>query len=373
MDTVGIDFDYIAVCISAGRKENYSFLRNYLSESKALKMQVYLENKPEALYDVMQSLSNDEVIGVIRSFIVAEKFVATWPAKDKNPAFVLYKQLLRRAPELRNDLDSWIKMHTNSRCYLHYKLANKKSIHLSKDRPSTWKIVCLLLAFLGILSVLAMPLLGKQLDFVNGLSMVIIFSVYSLIAIILFVILYGIFNGLSSAKLKNTQADDILEMIESRKDKARALGIPDLFGVLFHKHLKFYPKWLAAGQKDKICPLVSEITKESDNDLCFVLNGHAYKICFLEHQMFSSVDDVSTLRADFELYTQNEKILCLKMTKEGYGYDSEWQVVDITAFKENDWLQDFLDLKERIDSTNDKDSQKTQEEKVNKLKTDFGL
>lgn len=368
-----LDIDFISVAISAGRKENYSHWRNYLNESRTYKAQAAIENNPDVLYDLMQSLSDDEVVGIIRSFIVAEKFSSKWAQKEKNPAFVLYRQLIRRSPQLRNDLDGWIKLHTNSRCYLHYKLNKKKSEHVSRRKLSNVQLIIISTILIVVACILVMPLLSQKVSLTGNLSLFLIYTVYGLVAVVLFMLIHSFFAGFSIAKAKKSQAEDIFEMIEARKDRARNLGLPDLFGELFHKHLKFYPKWLAQGHKDKICPLISEITKTSDNDLNFILNGHKYKIDFIERQMFSAMEETAMLRADFELNFDEDKVLGLKMVKEGRGYDSEWQVVDITAFKEADWLQDFLDLRERIFSTNDENSQKSHEEKVNKMKTDFGL
>lgn len=368
-----LDYDFLSVAISAGRKENYSHWRNYLNESKTYKVQAEIENNPDILYDLIQSLSDDEVVGIIRSFIVAEKFSSKWPQKEKNPAFILYKQLIRRSPGLRNELDAWVKVHTNSKCYLHYKLNKMKSQHLKGNRLSNVQFIVLSLVLIVVAAILALPAFSQKISLAGNMSLVLIYTVYALIAVVLFMLIHGFFIGFAESRPKKSQADDIFEMIEARKDRARSLGIPDLFGELFHKHLKFYPKWLAQGNKDKICPLISEITKTSDNDLNFMLNGHKYRINFIEKQMFSVMEETAMLRADFELDTEDEKVLSLKMVKEGRGYDSEWQVVDITAFKEADWLQDFVDLRERIFSASDKNTQRSYEEKVNKMKDDFGL
>lgn len=375
MAFAGLDEDFIMTCIDAGRKENYAVLRTYLSGPKMQKNKNILCSKPEVVNELASSFSNDELIGLIRSFVIAEKFNAEWPSNSSNPAVLLYKRLIARSPETKFIIDQWVREHHSSSYILRSRGAAAAPI-VSSDFLRFTKILFMAFLVFGSVYICFIPLMtGKgRLALLSKTPDSVVATIYTVVSSILFVVLYLFFTRrkVPSAILSDETAD-IYDQIEKKKDEARKNGIPDLFLFLYHSHIKFYPKWQKAAEMSKICSLVTDIEQESDECIGFMLNSHKYKMFFKESHLFNPGDVASRVRGDWQLFCDDTKVLGLRMLKEGYDYDAQWQCIDITAFRAGEWIEDFRQLKTNIDSDALSAEASIGVQKTSRLKDDFGL
>ncbi len=176
---------------------------------------------------------------------------------------------------------------------------------------------------------------------------------------------------------ENNDASRIHDEVEKRKNRAKELGIFELFDGLYYDKIRNYPKWIKRqSYREQVCSLISDAIQLDKETTQITLNGKVYLFNFHEKAGARS-------HGTMTLSINGKKALAITMSFEGkvhpqtLGFNGEWKSSGIEAFVEGDWISDFKRLKERIafeDAERANIEKKEEEvEKLKKLKNDFGI
>ena len=169
------------------------------------------------------------------------------------------------------------------------------------------------------------------------------------------------------------KVDSIYQEVAKRRARAFELGIPKLIGGLYAT-LRFYPAWqrnVATG--DHVCTLVTDIVSHGERGVGFTLLGKMYKLEFRRKPNYLPDDDDGMEFADLDLFCNSKKVLSLRMVLD--SLHPEWSAVNVSAFIEGEWIDDFRTLRERMEKEKAEREQRDRcnPERLNALKKDFGI
>ncbi len=181
---------------------------------------------------------------------------------------------------------------------------------------------------------------------------------------------------------KPTQEESsVYKEVAKRRKRAEDLGLPELFGKMYHNTIKHYPSWIKGKNKlVSVCSLVTEAQEIGENKMKIKLNGREYIFEFKKSD-FSTPDDEFCSNGHLILYSDDKKVLDISMHI-NHSYENEysvpeWGLFEAQTFIEGDWIKDFKELEKRIPLDNAererKQAEKENSEKVKKLKEDFDI
>lgn len=179
------------------------------------------------------------------------------------------------------------------------------------------------------------------------------------------------------------------EEVERLKRAAVQKGVLDI-GRLYLKKIRYYAIWYQSS-REYVCELVTQVrdlgqTSEESwrgtnttKSMQITLRGKDYILKFTE-KPFETPDGESHVSGSVEVYVGEKKVAGIRVFR-SYGRfsggDHDWSVMDVEAFIDGDWLEDFRQLRDRIkeeDEERKKDNERRSDaEKTEKLKRDFGL
>lgn len=182
------------------------------------------------------------------------------------------------------------------------------------------------------------------------------------------------------------EAERIAKEVERKIARAKELGVDKIItNLYFDKYLRHFPSWIARGDEGgaKAKSLVSGASKVDDETIKITLGETDYKFKFKESSgtgggglpyKFGSLElllyDKTVLR--LRLYLDYDEYL--------HKFDNSWRHVAIEAFIEGGWVNDFTNLKRKIDEQDaieEKEREEREEiekhQKLNELKQNFGI
>ncbi|OGX08178.1 MAG: hypothetical protein A2Z88_03285 [Omnitrophica WOR_2 bacterium GWA2_47_8] len=174
---------------------------------------------------------------------------------------------------------------------------------------------------------------------------------------------------------KENEVGRIEKEVQLRKQRAKDLGILEIFEKLYQK-VPHYPSWIKnEHNKEHVCSLITDAVKIGDDEVKIKLRDRDYIFRFLKNN-FSTPDGEFHMHGKWELYFDSKKILSLNMAYQDDEFSfGNWSVFGVSAFVEGDWIKDFQELLARIEFE-DKEREKRKREnpeRINKLKEDFGI
>lgn len=179
--------------------------------------------------------------------------------------------------------------------------------------------------------------------------------------------------------MKN-EADEVYKQIEKVKQKAKDMGIFELFEKLYFNNIRHYHSWISRN-RDYVPSLVTEaapLEKGKENQeryekVSIDLSGRNYLFTFKEKWIFAPDGDAK--HGLLQLFYNDQRVLALNVAYEDNEFFGEWKAFNLEAFIEGDWINDFKALERQIE-TNRKERERREREnpeKINKLKNDFGI
>ncbi len=175
-------------------------------------------------------------------------------------------------------------------------------------------------------------------------------------------------------QVNSSEASQIYQEVERRKQRAESLKIPQLFEELYFHGIKFYPSWIQHNRAH-VPGSVSSAMELDKERVALELNGRKYTFCFKEGR-FSTPDGEMHRHGLLELFYNDQRVLALNAAFEyEREYDPDWSIFDVEAFVEGNWLGDFTQLQQQIQAAKEERERREREnpDKLAKLKKDFGI
>jgi len=105
--------------ISIGKSNSYEKLLVFIENFPEHRSGQIMRQSPQFWYSISESLSDEEIISLIKTFTIAEKIVPEWKAGSVAPVIWLFSKLRERTNSEQKELSDWIIQHTEN-TYLPY-------------------------------------------------------------------------------------------------------------------------------------------------------------------------------------------------------------------------------------------------------------
>jgi CheY-like chemotaxis protein len=189
-----------------------------------------------------------------------------------------------------------------------------------------------------------------------------------------------------SGSREGTEAHRVEEEVLKRKQIAKDKGVPELIFQLYFKSLVYFPKWIES-YREGVPTIVESAQSESLGEkevVTVAFSSKTYRFEFTTRSF--STPDSDCESGLLELFADRNKLFGIKAIRTLRMWDvdpemaagladSEWSVVDISAFIDGDWIEDFRHLREAIQDAERLRQIRAAEDpkKVQQLKRDFGI
>ncbi|MFC2149829.1 hypothetical protein ACFLQ8_03910 [Candidatus Auribacterota bacterium] len=169
------------------------------------------------------------------------------------------------------------------------------------------------------------------------------------------------------------KAEKVRQEVEKRKKRAERLGLPELVTGLYMDHIQFYQAWIVNNRK-YVPEIVTCCKKAVKDDKVFVvlsLKDKIYHFTFVKKRFCTDGDEY----AELELFKLGAKCISLSIARDYNEYEDIWRPFDINAFIENEWINDFRELRRQIDRNARlrKEGLKNDPGEISRLRMDFGI
>jgi len=192
-----------------------------------------------------------------------------------------------------------------------------------------------------------------------------------------------------AVKPREEDAASIYEKVAKRQERASDLGVPGMILDFYTKSLQYFPSWIknpdsSEGIKklvpEAIC--LSDENNFDDRKLQITLKGEKYKIHYKTKGSFGEGADAY---GDLKLYKNEKLVFATSFAEDFNEYGSETTPLEVNAFIEGSWINDFKELKEKYEKYSDEnlkkftretsllDGEKESPESLKKLKKKFGI
>ena len=115
---LNIDLVQLKRFIAFSQQQQLDQLSQLLSTQEQQSQAPLMQQNKESWFQVSDSLSDDEIIDLMRFFTVAESLPG-WEAGDKSPVIYLGKVLKKRGAGINKELLLWIKANSNNQFLPH--------------------------------------------------------------------------------------------------------------------------------------------------------------------------------------------------------------------------------------------------------------
>ena len=165
----------------------------------------------------------------------------------------------------------------------------------------------------------------------------------------------------------------LFKQVELKKQKAQEMKLPELLSALYHNQIKHYPNWINdESARDKVCPLVTEAVSLDSGKIKISLKGKEYVLLFKKNKTFASHGKFHC-EATMQLFARDKKVLTFNVATSDQHLLAQWTPSDVESFIEGEWIDDFKQLQEHIESDERTKDIIYKRKKLEELKSDFGL
>lgn len=166
----------------------------------------------------------------------------------------------------------------------------------------------------------------------------------------------------------------IKRTIEKKKKQAKEMGLHKLICNLYADSIQHFPVWIN-NNREYVPMLVSKCstTHEGKNeDILLEMKGKQYHIFFRSRE-FTTPDGDYHRHGNIDIIFLGTKYFSVSVAKEMNEYNTEWNPIDIEAFREGEWIHDFKLLQNCIKQNDEIRKIKATKDKINKDKNNFGI
>ncbi len=117
--TVKLSTECIQELISIGKSNSHKKLVDFVENHPEHRSGQLMRQSPQFWYSISESLTDEEMISLIKSLTIAEKIVPGWKAGSVAPVVWLFRKLRERTKSDQKELSDWIVQHTEN-IYLPY-------------------------------------------------------------------------------------------------------------------------------------------------------------------------------------------------------------------------------------------------------------
>ena len=114
-NTYRLEIDFLKRIINESTIDEPSHFKNLLTENEIKKHRDIMFLTKEVWFETLEHFTDDELIGLIRFFTLAEVHFSHWHAEDKSPVISIAKLLRKRKNSLSKDLLIWIKSNNKNK------------------------------------------------------------------------------------------------------------------------------------------------------------------------------------------------------------------------------------------------------------------
>lgn len=129
-----IDKELIGKLIEIGRKEDFSALNTLFLSGELERKGSIMRQSFQPWYDIADSLAEEEIVALMKTFTIAEKKLKGWECGSVNPAGWLGRKLVERNEVLADKVAKWVVSHTDNDC-LPFGRCNAKTVKEYKEKP----------------------------------------------------------------------------------------------------------------------------------------------------------------------------------------------------------------------------------------------
>ena len=129
-----IDKELIAKCIEIGKKENFAALEALFSPEEVEQKGSIMRQGFQLWYDIADSLTEEEIVALMKTFTIAEKTLKGWRAGSVSPVGWLGRKLVERNEVLADKVAKLVLSHTDNP-YLSFGRCNAKTVEEYKQKP----------------------------------------------------------------------------------------------------------------------------------------------------------------------------------------------------------------------------------------------
>jgi len=128
------------------------------------------------------------------------------------------------------------------------------------------------------------------------------------------------------------------------------------------------------GAPHYVCSLITEAVRLDKETVRLTFKGKQYTFRF--HEKSIPCPDRTYLHGLLELFLGENRVLALNAAfNDEDKYNPDWSIFGIEAFVEGDWIGDFREMADKVESERVERERRKREDpqKLEKLKKDFGI
>ncbi len=117
--TIKLSEECINELISIGNTDSFENLSKFVVKFPEYRSGQLMRQLPQFWYLIAETLTDEEIISLIKSLTIAEKVISGWKAGSVAPVVWLFRKLRERTKSDQKELSGWIIQHTEN-IYLPY-------------------------------------------------------------------------------------------------------------------------------------------------------------------------------------------------------------------------------------------------------------
>jgi hypothetical protein len=193
-------------------------------------------------------------------------------------------------------------------------------------------------------------------------------------------IIYAFYIREGSSRYKKAKRESykkeeiaLYKRVEKTKQKAKKMRIPELLNTLYHEYIRYYPDWLNnVSAHQQVCSLVTEAVQIDRNKIKINLRGKDY-LFYFKMENIHGPKDKFYCKGTMEISLGDKKVIKFNASAINQLNLTSWVTTDIESFVEGDWIDDFKNLQQQIDSETRNRDILYRRKRIDQLKNDFGL